>query len=513
MRRQTGFPPQPAAAGALGWGAVPVNALLNELLDHSSALLDVAMLLLAVAMWPAILLSRKQPVAMLAWLLSVTFIPVAGPLFFLAFGRRRRLPGLPRKKKRSDRAIQPLLDSRLGPEPVVDPYLQSVPEALRSTLLVADRVGQYPLTPGNRLGLCNGAAEKYEALLRDIAAARRHIHLEYFILRGDAFGHRLADALAAKIAEGLQVRLLLDGVGSMFLSRRYIARLRAAGVRFAWFHPLNPLRRRWSLNIRNHRKIAVIDGRIGYVGGINLGDEYLGRDPDAGEWHDVAVRMEGPAVLSLQRVFTEDWHFSTGELLSDPDYFPPTAEAPEGCLVQIVNSMPSDELVVEMHQIYFSALCSARRRAWLMTPYFLPDETVQTTLASLALGGVDVRVVVTQRIKEWLVSLASRSFFPVMVEAGVRIFSFRPDATLHAKALLVDEGLMIVGSANLDQRSFRINYETGALIYDPAFARTLEASFLVELGQAREVTLEAIGRRPWGTRTLESVARLAAPLF
>ena len=486
---------------------------MDLLLDYRQALLELALLLFGLSTWPAILLSRKQPVAMLAWLLGVTFIPVAGPLFFLAFGRRRRLPGLPRKKQRSDRAIRPLLDSRIGPEPAVEPYLQGVPDSVRSTLAVADRVGQYPLTPGNRLRLCNGAAEKYEALLRDIAAAQRHIHLEYFKLRGDAFGHRLADALAAKRAEGVEVRLLLDGVGSIFLSRRYIARLQAAGIGFAWFHPLNPLRRRFSLNIRNHRKIAVIDGRIGYVGGINLGDEYLGRDPDAGEWHDVAVRMEGPAVLSLQRVFSEDWHFATGELLSAPGYFAPAPEHPQGCLVQVVNSMPSDELVTEMHQIYFSALASTRRRAWLMTPYFLPDETIQTTLASLALGGMDVRVVVTQRIKEWLVSLASRSFFPAMVEAGVRIFSFRPDATLHAKALLVDEGLMIVGSANLDQRSFRINYETGVLIYDPAFARTLEASVLAEMAQAREVTEEAIGRRPWGTRTLEAVARLAAPLF
>jgi len=486
---------------------------VDILLSYRPQLVDLAVLLLALAMWPPILLSRKQPVAMLAWLLTVTFIPVAGPLFFLAVGRHTRMPRMPRKKVRSDRAIGPLLDSRIRPEPGPDRHLERVPESLRPCLVVADRVGAYPLTGANRLTLCNGAAQKYEALLQDIAEARHHVHLEYFILRADGFGRRLAEALQAKAADGLEVRLLIDGVGSIFLSRRYIARLRAAGVRFQWFHPLNPLRRRWSLNIRNHRKIAVIDGRTGYVGGINLGDEYLGQRASHREWHDMAVRLQGPAVLSLQRVFSEDWHFATGELLGEPAHFP-SPEAPDGGpLVQIVNSLPSDEVVTEMHQIYFACLTAARRRAWLMSPYFLPDETIQTALASLALGGVDVRVVVPQRSDEWAVSLASRSFFPNMVEAGVRIFAFRPDATLHAKALLIDDSLTIVGSANLDQRSFRINFETGALIYDPAFAHTLEGAFLTEMAQAREVTLEQIRGRSRFTRSMESVARLAAPLF
>jgi cardiolipin synthase A/B len=481
--------------------------LLTYLLSYTSLALDLAMLLLALAMWPGILLSRKQPVAMLAWLLGVTFIPVAGPLFFLAFGRQQRLPGLPRKKVRSDRAIRGVLDSRVGPEPDPLPYLERVPPVVRPSFIVAERVGAFHLTAGNRLTLCNGAAEKYEALLRDIAAARHHVHLEYYILHADHFGERLSDALRARAAEGLEVRMLIDGVGSILLSRRYISRLRQAGVRFEWFHPLNPLRRRWSLNIRNHRKIAVVDGRIGYVGGINLGDEYLGA------WHDMAVRLEGPAVLSLQRVFSEDWHFATGELLSAEAHFPPRERPREGSLVQIVNSLPSDELVTEMHQIYFACLSAARRRAWLMTPYFLPDETIQTALANRALGGVDVRVVVPQRIEEWAVSLASRSFFPNMVEAGVRMYMFRPDAVLHAKTLLVDDGLAIVGSANLDQRSFRINFESGALIYDTDFGRTLEAACLSKLEQSREVTLEQIRNRPWSARALESVARLAAPLF
>lgn len=486
---------------------------MDELLSYTPRLVDAAIFLLGLAVWPSILLSRKQPVTMLAWLLAATLIPVLGPLFYLAFGMRRRLPGLPRKKIRADRAIRPYLDSRMGPEPDPDPLLASVPEVARPGLTVAERVGDYPLTGGNRLRLCDGASEKYDALVSDILEAQHHVHLEYFKLRDDRFGGRLAEVLRRQAAAGVEVRLLLDGVGSIWLSRRYIAHLREAGVRFQWFHPLNPLRRRWSLNIRNHRKIAVIDGRVGYVGGINLGDEYLGRDPESGAWHDLSVRLEGPAVQSLQRVFSEDWHFASGELLDTPGYFPEPQAAPDGALVQVVNSMPSDEVVTEMHQIYFACLASARRRAWLMSPYFLPNETIQTALASLALGGVDVRVLVTRRIRERLVGVASRSFFLPMVNAGVRIYRFRPDATLHAKALLVDDHLSLVGSANLDQRSFRINYETGALVYDAAFASRLERAFENKFCTSQAVSAEDVRNRSRAQRVVEAVARLAAPLF
>lgn len=486
---------------------------MDVLFAYTPGLLDLAVVAFALATWPAILLSRKQPMAMLAWLLGVTFIPIAGPLFFIFFGLERRLPGLPRKKVRSDQAIRPVLDSTLRGELPRDDPLTRVPEAVRTSLAVAQRVGLYPLTAGNRFVLLNGAAEKYEALLADIRAARNHIHLEYFRLRDDRFGARLADALAQQARQGCEVRLLIDGVGSILLRRSYIARLRAAGVRFEWFHPLNPLRRRWSLNIRNHRKIAVIDGRIGYLGGINLGDEYLGRNPRAGEWHDLAVRLEGPAVHSLQRVFSEDWHFSTGEVLTGAHRFPEFPVQEKGALAQVVNSMPSDELVAEMHQIYFAMLSAARRRAWLMTPYFLPDQSIQTALASLALGGLDVRVVVTERISEWPLILASRPYFPPLLETGVRIFRFRPDATLHAKALLIDDALMIIGSANLDQRSFHINFETGALIYDKAFAKSVEGYFEEKMHLSQELSLDEVRRRSWPLRAVESVARLAAPLF
>lgn len=486
---------------------------MDSIWSTALTLLAVATPLLSIATWPAILLSRKQPVVMLAWLLGVTLIPVLGPLFFILFGREHHLPRLPRKKVRADRVIAPLLDSSLDPLRRDPDRPLPLPEKVRWPFSVAQRVGSNPLTGGNRLRLLRTPEEKYEAMLADIRTAAHHVHLEYFTLRDDKTGSRLAGALTERARAGVQVRMLVDGLGSIKLSRRYISALKAEGVRFAWFHPLNPFLGRWSLNIRNHRKICLIDGRIGYLGGINLGDEHLGRLTWSGPWHDLAIRLEGPAVQSLQRVFSEDWHFSGGELLTGPEFFPEADSSPPGALVQIVNSMPSDDVVTELHQIYFSLLSSARRRAWLMTPYFLPDAIIQTALANLALGGVDVRVVVSRRIPEWLVGRAARSFFPQMVEAGVRIFRFRPDATLHAKALLVDDGPMMVGSANLDMRSFRINFETGALIHDPDFMRELEGYFQEKMHDSRELTLEHVLARGWPARTWDAVARLAAPLF
>ncbi|MDH4248498.1 MAG: cardiolipin synthase [Deltaproteobacteria bacterium] len=479
----------------------------------SGIVLDILILGFSVVMWPRILLSRKQPVAMLSWLLGVTFIPVAGPIFFLLFGRETRLPGLPRKKLRADRRLRLRLgDARqsFSTPPVTLPDL---PDHLQGSVEVARRVGLHPLLMGNRVELLDGAREKYPRLLEDIAQAREHVHLEYFILREDAFGRQLAEALLARALAGVAVRVLLDGVGSRHLSRDYLARLAAGGVQVVWFHPLNPFQRRWSLNIRNHRKLAVMDGRVGYVGGINLGDEYLGLNAGTGDWHDLSLRVEGPVVVSLQRVFSEDWHFASEEVLEGEVYVLPRVMQAEGAAGQVVNSFPSDELVTEMHQLYFALISGARDRVWLMTPYFVPDEAIQLALASRALAGVDVRVLVPERSPERILDFATRSFFPPLLESGVRVFYFPPEATLHAKALLVDDALSLVGSANLDHRSMRINFETGLFLPDFTFAATLSAFFDRKLSLSRELTAESLLKGPLGMRTLESLARLAAPLF
>ena len=468
--------------------------------------------LLSAAMWPMILLSRKQPISMIAWLLSVTLLPLVGPVFYLVVGTNRERWGLPRKKRRADVRIRGSLREVVPQVSRGTADLSRVDPTSASLLQMTERAGFDPVTGGNCAELLTHGSIKYDQLFEDIAAAKHHIHLEYFILREDSTGQRLAETLGERAAAGVEVRLLLDGFGSRALSYTYLARLNSAGVRVEWFHPMNPFRRRWSLNIRNHRKVALVDGLIGYVGGINLGDDYLGMAPEVGEWFDLAVRLRGPAVHSLQQVFGEDWHFATGEQLLEKKYYHPVKPCPEDTLVQIVTSGPT-EMGEGLHQVYFNAITQARKRAWLTTPYFIPDEAFQAALCGAALRGVDVRVFVPQRTRTRLVDLASRSFIRQLLEAEVPIYHFRANAMLHAKALLIDDAFMVIGSANLDQRSFRVNFETGAVVWDEAMATELEDYFELLRQNARLLSPEDYHHRTWGRRTTEMIGRLLSPLF
>ena len=469
-------------------------------------------LIFSLAMWPTILLSRKQPISVIAWLLGVTFLPLAGPLFYLVVGTNRERWGLPRKKRQADVRIRGFLREVVPRVTLGTTDLSRVEPGMESLLRMTERAGFDPVSSGNCVELLTDARTKYDRLFEEMAQATHHIHLEYFILREDGTGTRLAEVLTERARAGVAVRLLLDGFGSRKLSNVYLEHLRAAGVCVEWFHPLNPFRRRWSLNIRNHRKVAVVDGRAGYVGGINLGDDYLGLVPAVGEWFDLAVRLQGPAVHSLQQVFGEDWHFATGEQLLLPEYYPPVIRCPEDTLAQIISSGPT-EMGEGLHQVYFSALAQARRRAWLVTPYFIPDEAFQAALCSTALRGVDVRVFVPTRTPTRLVDLAARTFIHQLLAADVPIYGFRPDAMLHAKALLVDRAFMVIGSANLDQRSFRVNFETGAVIWDEAIASELERYFGSVQNNARLMTVEEFRDGTWINRAKAMVGRLLSPMF
>ena len=466
--------------------------------------------------WPSILLSHKQPVSMLAWLLSVTLLPVVGALLFVLVGRDRIKRGLVRRKRASDRKVEPGLArmelQAAAPSGMpLDTLDMGENVNLKALLHLQDRLSGPPLTWDNQVALLQGAHKKYPRLWEDIAQAKDHVHLEYYLLKEDRTGDRLADLLSQTVARGVKVYLLLDSLGSLMLSRSYLAGLKASGVRVSWFHPLNPLRRRWSLNLRNHRKLAIIDGRIGYLGGMNLGDEYLGERPQVDLWEDLAVRIEGSAVRSLERIFMEDWRFSTGELPTRAAYASGVSLRPHGSMVQIMPSGP-DEDRDTLHRVYFGALTTARRQAWLVTPYFLPDESFQQALESAALRGVDVRVLLPKRSDNRLVDFASRAVFESMLEAGVRIFLYQP-GMLHAKSLLVDQSWSAVGTANLDVRSLRLNFEAGALIYDRQVAQALEGFCLRQMAQAQEAQVTQYQHRPWWLRAAESLIRLLSPLL
>lgn len=338
-------------------------------------------------------------------------------------------------------------------------------------LLNADQ-GVFPATRDNAVEVLLSGDEAYDAFERAVRDARHHIHFEFYIWRADETGRRFRDLLMEKARAGVEVRVLYDGIGGSEVHGEFMRPLVEAGGRAAPFLPVNIFERRLRVNFRNHRKIIVVDGQVGFTGGVNIGDEYR-------EWEDTAVRLEGPVVYQLQEVFAEDWYFATGENLATNLYFPPAfgpsaCEAPPGSATARVIASGPDLKRQIMHQVFFMAISLARTRIWLVTPYFIPEQSIIAALTTAALRGVDVQLIVPGdgasdvSIARW----AGQAFYEELLESGVKIHEYK-GKVLHAKVLLVDDVWSFVGSANLDIRSFRLNFEINCLVSDPRDAPTL----------------------------------------
>jgi cardiolipin synthase len=310
----------------------------------------------------------------------------------------------------------------------------------------------------------------------------------------------------------VEVRVLVDGTGSLGVRRGFFKPLREAGAQVAWFNPLSLLRiRRRRADFRTHRKIVVCDGRVGFTGGMNVADAETAEFSGGLAWRDTHARFVGSAVRVLQRVFAEDWLYATGtELPWGEEYFPaPTRDGGE--VVQIVASGP-DLDAFAIQKVFFAAINQAAKRVWLTTPYFLPDEAILSALVSAAMRGLDVRVLAPARSDSRLVDLAARSYFPELLAAGARVFEYQP-RFVHAKTFVVDDDISIIGTANLDNRSFRLDFEVIAVVYGPAMNTQLDAVFRADLELCHELRREAVQHQKFWTRFGQSGARLFSPLL
>lgn len=470
-----------------------------------STLLPLAYLVYVVAISLWVVLERRHPLATVAWLLALALLPGVGvPVFFLLGPRRLR-----RQRLRRRRAAARLHEQRPHHEP--SPRPPPAPSAGPIARL-AWRAGETPLTTGNEARLLGDAAQFYEALEEAIATARHHVHLTFYIVQADATGRRLLDRLTERARAGVEVRLLVDAFGSSSLKERHLRALRDAGGHVARFNPLR-WQRLWPINFRNHRKLVVVDGRVGFAGGINIGDEYLGLGT-LGAWHDEQLALRGPAVHNLQELFVEDWHFATGEPLTSEAYFPPAETidpATPGQQLLVLGSGPDREWPA-IAQVYASAIFQAQHHVRLATPYFVPDDVLLAALCCAALRGVTVEVLLPARSDAPIVAAAGRSYFDVLLRAGVRVCEFRP-GFLHAKALSVDGRFCAVGSANFDPRSFRLNFEVTVLGFDGALPAQVDARLAADLSHAAPVTVQ--GRRRLGRlrRLGEALARVLSPLL
>jgi cardiolipin synthase len=452
--------------------------------------------MLGLGLW--IVLQKREPVATLSWLMSLALLPYVGFLIYFLLGPQK----IQRQRLRRGR-------SRTGLDQFSSPA-NGDPQCLELARLAQATTGLPAASTATADWLVDGHAT-YEALLEAIAGARHHVHLEYYIWNPDRTGLRLRDALVARAREGVQVRLLLDAVGAGRMRKRHLQPLVDAGAEVGWFHPtrFRPFTRPW-LNLRTHRKIVVVDGRIGFMGGINItDDENDALRPDA--FRDLHLRVAGPVVRSLQLVFVEDWVYAAGcepRAFGDPGYWPELAPGPINAQVLVSGPDSSWEAI---HRLHVAAIHEARRRVWLVTPYFVPGEAARMALTSAALGGLDTRLLVPRRSDSRLVTLAARSYFDELLKAGVQVYEYGP-RMLHTKALLTDEDLCLVGSANFDHRSFRLNFEVSMLLRDAGTCESLARLLEGEFAQARRVRLDrAMGL--WQHRLPEAFARLCSPLL
>jgi cardiolipin synthase len=383
-------------------------------------------------------------------------------------------------------------------------------------MAVEQEIAGSPLTSGNKVTLLQDGPTTYQAMMAAITSARNHINMESYIFEDDEVGQRFAEALIAKQRQGVQVNLIRDSVGTLGTPADFFGRLTDAGIRVLEFNPVNPLATGsagWELNRRDHRKLLIVDGRVAFLGGINISSVYSGGSFSQGEkkapgklpWRDTDLELEGPVVGEFQKLFLETWSAQQGEPLSDRDYFPPS-EAKGKEVVRAIGSSPEEPYSL-IYATLISALRSAETEIWLTNAYFVPDPQLLATLKEAVARGVDVRLVLPGKTDSWLVFHAGRAHYSKLLKAGVRLFE-RRDALLHVKAGVIDGVWSTVGSTNLDWRSFLHNYEVNAVILGAGFGDRMKAAFQADLDKSDEVTLEKWRHRPLSLRMKEIVGRM-----
>jgi len=449
-----------------------------------------------------IILQRRSAAATLAWLLALTFLPIVGYIIYRLIGPLRL------ERKRVKRSV-----SKAAVREVLKAQALLAEDELEHQQLarIGVELGEASPLRAAEVELFFDGNAAYTSILRCVSAATHHVHLEYYIWEPDTIGLELRDALIERAKAGVQVRMVVDATGSNNLKKTFFAPLRAAGVHIALFNPirLRSLRVRRP-DFRTHRKIIVCDGRVGFTGGMNITDNHS-ESRSKEFWRDTHIRITGAAVWPLQRMFMEDWYFAAEELcpVTDDTFPAPTKDGEH--LVQIIGSGP-DSAAFAIHKMFFTAANQSTDRLWMTTPYFVPDEALLMAITSAALRDCDVRLLVPKKGDSRLVDLAARSYFPELLEAGVRIYEYET-RFIHAKTIVCDHDVAIVGTANLDNRSFRLNFEVAAIVYGETANTSLANAFAKDLLDAREITRSDFARQPFKARLGQAGARLISPLL
>ena len=486
--------------------------LLSAIIQ-SSILLPLIMIINVLFALTVIFLERKKPSSTWAWLLVLFFLPFVGFFLYLLLGRQLRKKHLFRWDGRKDIGIEQLINYQI--EAIENNELELRAEHIQRynhLIYMNLKTSNAVLTQDNDVKIFDDGSDKFEALINDISHAKNHIHIQYYIFRLDNLGQRIVNALIKKAKQGVKVRVLFDEMGSRGVRKRHFNELIEAGGEVEVFFPsilplINP-----RLNFRNHRKISIIDGRIGYIGGFNVGDEYLSLSDRFGYWRDTHLRIEGSAVHPLQTRFILDWNQASAknDICYAERYFPIIPQKGTAAL-QIISSGPDTEWEVIKNN-YLHLISNAKKYVYIQSPYFIPDESFFDAIRIAALSGIDVRIMIPNKPDHLFVYWATYSYVGPLVEAGAKVYQYEK-GFIHAKMIVVDDEIASVGTANIDVRSFSLNFEVNALIYDRLLAHSLAEIFESDILDCSELTFELYKNRSNFIKFKESISRLLSPIL
>ena len=461
-----------------------------------------------------VFLEQRKPQYIIAWLTVMTFLPVIGFGLYVIFGsglsvRTRRMI---KKKSISERDI---IRNIKGIQTLEEAKLDGILKDDKELMTLCYFYGSYPL-PGNDIKIFNSGIEKINALKNDLKNAKKTINMEYYIFADDVVGKEVMDILCQKAREGVEVKLIYDSVGSRKAPRRFFRRLEKAGGEIGeFFPPFMHIRLiNLKLNYRNHRKLAIIDGKIGYTGGINIRDDHMGINKKLQPWRDTHIRIEGSGCYALQNIFLDDWRYCKNDntppkLYLQNGLFP----SPEICgtaTVQVVNSGPDND-VQKIKETFVHMITNAKERVYIQTPYFIPDDVFTSALRIAVSSGIDVRIMVPMIPDKKTVYLATLSYLKEMAEIGIKIYLY--NGFLHSKAIIIDSNKLSIGTCNTDNRSFGLNFENTVIIYSNELNKTYSDTFKKDMACSKEVGKEYFKKKRWITKLLQAIMRLLSSLF
>lgn len=455
-----------------------------------------------------IFIERKDPTTTWAWLLILLVLPGIGFMIYIILGQNLSRQKIFKEKIRVDEYKRKNTNENYDSDTPIHDGGERFMDLRNMNLNHSG--AKY--TTNNNINIYVNGEDKFKQLIQDIKSARRYIHIEYYIFKNDILGKEIIKELTKKAEEGLEVRLLVDSMGSRKLTKKAIKKYLEAGGKFSLFFPGILPHINTRINYRNHRKIVVIDGRYGYVGGFNVGAEYISKDPEVGFWRDTHVRIEGEAVDDLNERFLLDWCYAADEEIEDYRKYSSNSSSEVGDVgIQIVTSGP-DHKEQYIRNAYIKLINNAKEKVYLETPYLVPDSPILESLKISALSGVDVRIIIPGKPDHFFMQWAASSYIGELLEAGIKIYNYQ-NGFIHAKTIVADSKVMSIGTANMDIRSFKLNFEVNAFIFDDRIAKEGEIQFIRDMNESKEITKEIYNNRSLSIRIKESVIRLLSPIL